>query len=78
MPRYYFHLHNAIEATDEEGTVLPDLDAAKAHAIECARELMSDEIRRGRINLNHWIGIEDEQGAQLLAVRFGDCVEISG
>ena len=29
MPRFFFHLHNDIEAPDEEGLELSDLEAAR-------------------------------------------------
>ena len=32
MPRYYFHLLNDIDAPDEDGVELPDLDAALRYA----------------------------------------------
>jgi hypothetical protein len=76
MPRYFFHLHNDIEATDEEGMELSDLEAARTEAIRSGRELVAEAVRNGQVNLSHWIEIQDESGTQLLAVRFGDTVRI--
>ena len=76
MPRFYFHLHNDIEAPDEEGLELPDLEAARSEAIRTGRELVAEAVRNGQVNLSHWIEIQDESGAQVLAVSFGDTVKI--
>ena len=76
MPRFYFHVFNDETSLDDEGLELPDLEAARAHAVEGARSLMSDLVWRGRIVLSHHIAIQNEQGELLLDVRFGDAVEI--
>ena len=76
MPRYYFHVFNDVTSLDEEGRELPDLEAARAHAVEDARSLMSDMLKQGRIVLSHHIAIQNEQGELLLDVPFGDAVEI--
>ena len=76
MPRFYFDLHNDVEAHDEEGMELSDLEAARAEAIRSGRELVAEGVRNGQVNLNHWIEVRDESGAQVLAVRFGDTVKI--
>jgi hypothetical protein len=76
VPRYYFHLHNDIEAWDEEGRELPDLDSATAEGMRAARDLVAEGARQGRITLSHWIEIGDDQGARLAAISFGEAVEI--
>ena len=37
MPRYFFHLHNDVDAVDEEEVELPDLPAAQLVALHHAR-----------------------------------------
>lgn len=76
MPRYFFDLHNDVSARDEEGQELPDLATARAQAIGAARELMSEDIRQGRLQLGHSIEIRDADGRQALTVRFTDAVTI--
>lgn len=78
MPRYYFDLHNDVEARDEEGLELVDLDAARNEAIRSGRELFAEGVLAGRVNLNHWIEVRDESGAQVLTIRFGDTVKLEG
>jgi hypothetical protein len=67
MPRYFFHLHNDIDALDEEGVELVDLDAARARARHSVH-----------LVLDHHIDIADESGAILETVRFGDVVTVEG
>lgn len=76
MPRYYFHLHNDLEALDEEGREFPDLEAARAEAIRGARDLLAEDVRRGAMTLSHWIEVQDEGGTRLLAIRYGEVVQI--
>jgi hypothetical protein len=79
MPTFYFHLHNDIEAPDDEGKELPDIDAARAYAETNAVDLMAATLKeKGRINLGHHIDIEDGTGRVLATVRFGDVVAIEG
>jgi hypothetical protein len=79
VPTYYFHLHNDIDACDEDGRDLPDLDAARQLAKEHARFTFAETIKEdGRANLDHRIDIEDEQGRVLDTVWFRDVVTIEG
>ena len=79
MPRFFFHLHNDVQSKDDEGTVLPDLSAARAEAIKGAREVISEEIRaRGTLHLSHWVEVENDSGQQVLVVPFRECVAVSG
>ena len=74
--RYFFHVHDDLTAIDEEGADLPDPAAAKYYALAAARELICDEIRSGRVNLDHMIKIEDENGVHVGTIRFSDAVQI--
>ena len=76
MPHYYFHLHNHVGARDEEGQDLPDLAAAREEAIRGARDLMAEGIKQGEVELDDWIEVQDESGAQVLAVQFRDAVDV--
>jgi hypothetical protein len=63
MPRFFFHIHNSVEAMDEEGAVLPDLRAARNEAIRNAQDIIAEEIKSsGQLHLSHWLEIEDESG----------------
>lgn len=76
MPRYFFHLYNHIECTDDEGAELPDVEAVRARAIESARETMAHDVKRGEVRLSHRIEVADEAGQRVLTLRFGEAVKI--
>lgn len=77
VPKFYFHLHNDGDVPDESGKELSDLDAAQAHALIMARfEVAEGAMRDGRITLSHHIDVEDESGAVLATVHFGDAVQV--
>jgi hypothetical protein len=77
MPRFYFHLRDDLDARDEEGMDLPDAEAARAYAVTNARDIMSGTLKsHGRISLAHRIDVEDEHGALVMAVIFGDAVDL--
>ena len=77
MPRFYFHLHNDIDALDDEGVELPDLTSARAHAVRQARVTFSETAKdEGRVVLHHRIDIADGQGSVLGTVHFGEAVKV--
>jgi hypothetical protein len=79
VPKYYFHLHNDMDVPDEEGTDLPDLEAARDYAIRQARVTFAETAKdTGRVVMDHRIDIEDEQGAVVDTVRFRDAVRVEG
>ena len=77
MPRFYFHLFNAVNVHDDVGRELPSLDAAKAEATQACRALMAEDVRdEGQITLSHRIDIHGDDGEMKLALPFRACVEI--
>ena len=69
MPRYYFHFRSAQDiAKDDQGTDLPDLEAAHAAALASARELVADAIKAGYDDIPESILITDEVGKELASV----------
>ena len=78
MPRYYFHLYNDIIAMDDEGKLLPHLEAARVNAVKEAREMMTETVAEGRINFSHRIDIADESGAIVDSVTFAEAVKVEG
>jgi hypothetical protein len=78
MPRFYFHVYNDIVAIDEEGLELPDLEAARAQALESARELVCEGIHKGQLNLDHRIEVEDEDHKPVLILTYRDAFAVSG
>jgi hypothetical protein len=76
MPRYFFDLYNDIEVRDDLGKELPDLASARENALVEAREMMTQAIEDGELNLNHRIEVRDAVGAVVHTLHFGDAVGI--
>lgn len=77
MPRYYFDLHNDMDAPDPECKELRGVEAAKAAALAEAREMIKASIdETGRIDLRHHIDVRDESGAVVFVMHFGDAVGV--
>jgi hypothetical protein len=69
--RYHFNIVTAAQTVhDLEGTELPSLEAARAHAIDDARALMSIALLSGDDISSRSIAITDEHDNLLLMVRF--------
>lgn len=77
MARYFFHLHNDIDTPDEEGQEFANDQAAMKMALDSAREMASETVRLGSLDLDHFIVCVDENGREIGIVRFGDAVKIS-
>lgn len=76
MPRFFFHVYDDIAVRDEEGLDLPDLAAARQMALSGARALICAEVDTGQLHLGHRLEVEDEGGACVLVLAFGDAIEI--
>ena len=75
MPRYFFDLHNDLDSGDEEGKVLPDDEAARAHGIAEAVEMVAAAAKEhGKIDLGHWIRIRSEDSQTVAKIRFDEAV----
>lgn len=78
MPKFYFDVHDDLDAEDEEGTILPDEGAARSFATKAAQDLACEEMRHGRLNLKHHIAVRDEKRRVLFTLSFREAVEIEG
>jgi hypothetical protein len=77
MARYYLNLRNGGGYVEDlEGQELPDLAAARLHAIDGIRSVLSEEARRGEIDLRGSIEIADTHGNILLVLPFSDAVNL--
>lgn len=77
VPRYFFHLHNDVDAPDSDGVELRSLGEARAVALHNARFSAGQSVKdMGHIVGDHRIDIEDENGTVLDAVYFRDAVKI--
>jgi hypothetical protein len=76
MPRFYLHLQDGERVCDETGMVFDGLDGAREEAVRTARDMMADQVRRGRLSLRDRIEIFDEAGRRLLIVPFREAVRL--
>lgn len=77
MPIYHLNLRNAhLEADDAEGHELPDLDRARAMAIDGIRGFLSDEVRGGKCDLRGRIDITNGSDQIISVVEFSEAVEV--
>jgi hypothetical protein len=73
MPRYYFHVDGPKDRLrDEEGVVLPDVEAAWYQAVRSARELIRADVTLGCRYDEQAIEIADDKGRPLERVPFRD------
>jgi hypothetical protein len=73
--RYHFNIVKPSGIVhDHEGTELPTLEAARAHAIRDARTLMSIAILEGIDVSGRKIEITDKDGEVLLVLSFRDAI----
>lgn len=76
MPRFFMHLHDGVDRLlDEEGLVLSTDEVAQA-ALDAARDCIAGDVRKGRIDMRSRIDVEDQGGAVVHTLRFGDAVTI--
>ena len=78
MPRYFFHVCNDDLTIDEEGCEQPDLATAREWAIENARSLVCESVRKGHLNLDDRIEIADDSGGRLMTVTFREAFTVQG
>jgi hypothetical protein len=73
MPRFYFHVFNHMIMHDAEGQELPGIEAAVREARNAAADLISDDIKGGRlINPAHRIEVMDARQRRVHVLHFGD------
>ena len=77
MPRFFFHLRDGESIDDPDGMYLPDMRTARLEAMRSARDIMAEDVRRGHLELSHWIEVTDEQGEAIFALPFREAVEIN-
>ena len=71
MPRYYFDVSNGQGFTpDEEGVDLQDQAAAVHMAMDSIRSIISEEARKGVIDLDGYIEVRDSTADALARIAF--------
>ena len=76
MPRFFFHIRDGESIDDPDGMYFPDTRTARLEAVRSARDIMAEDVRRGRLALSSWIEVTDEQGEAIFALPFREALEI--
>jgi hypothetical protein len=75
VSRYFFNVHDGQhpleqDSPDREGTLLPDVDAARSQAVILAGELLKDLDGQFWSGTDWWLRVTDEEGADVCTLRF--------
>jgi hypothetical protein len=71
--RYFFHIRDGDRLVrDEEGTDLPNMDAARAEARASARDLMMEDLKSLRKKEKRWLEIANENGRVIETISIRD------
>ena len=70
MGRFFFHIRMGDQViSDQEGSDLPDVAAARLEALAAARYILADAIRYGTENIPEAFVIADSEGRELETVN---------
>jgi hypothetical protein len=73
MPMYFFDLRDSDTLVDSDGTDLPDVNAARTHANNVARELMFKSKGLFNDRWSNWsMAVHDADGEELFSFPFTD------
>ncbi len=76
MRRYFFHFHQDEEfSIDTEGCAFRDVEAAYLGAVDAAREMMPDILKRREDPLICAFEVEDEDGNALFTFPFSELLD---
>jgi hypothetical protein len=75
MSRYFFHLRrNGETISDVEGDEFPNVDAARASAVNAVREMAAALIKSGQDVPDECMDVSDDDGRLMFSVSFHDVV----
>jgi hypothetical protein len=75
MARFYFHMRTGERVDrDTDGAEMPNLEAARAEALQSAREILADAIKAAKSDLLDCLVIADEEGQELATVSLKDAL----
>ena len=71
MPRYFFHVRNGFDLSeDEKGVELPSIMIGKREAEEAARDILGGKVRAGEVMDGQEFEIQDRWGNRLRKIPF--------
>jgi hypothetical protein len=75
MTRFYFHMRTGERVDrDTDGAEMPNLEAARAEALQSAREILAEAIKAAKSDLLDCLVIADEEGQELATVSLKDAL----
>jgi hypothetical protein len=78
MARFFLHLHERDTMLEDwEGQECGSLQDAMELATETARDVMTGEVREGRLSLGWYISIVDGSSREVGRVHFRDAVKVT-
>jgi hypothetical protein len=70
MPRYFFHVQDGRAIPDTDGTMLPDIDAAREEAVRLSGGLLKDHAKEFWSSQPWLMEVQDQAEALLFTLRF--------
>jgi hypothetical protein len=78
MPHFYLHLRDGDRLIeDQEGSELPDLDAARQQAMAGAREILAGKMLAGEVVNGQRFEITDEAGVVVCSLPLKEALKLS-
>jgi hypothetical protein len=69
VQRYFFNFHDGVHFTDDIGSEHPDIESARAEAVESLAERMVGNLLKGK-DVTAWLmNVTDEAGLTVLIVN---------
>lgn len=77
MPRYYFDIKsNEDFVEDPEGVELKGDGEAREEAIDAAREILAERVRKGEVIDGHVFDVRDDDGTKVFTLPFRDVLRL--
>ena len=77
--RFFFTLHEREWVVEPaEAHEARDVGEAIVNAIDASRDIMSSEVRSGRLSLSDYIVVRNEAGMEVGKILFRDALDLTG
>ncbi|TCP36103.1 hypothetical protein [Sphingomonas sp. BK235] len=76
MALRFFHLRGVDEVLDQTGCEVDGLDIVRSTALRAARDVMSGDVREGKLDLRLRIDVETQDGAVIYSLPFARAISL--
>lgn len=77
MPKYFFHITSDEDFVEDlEGVELAGDVEAREEAIDAAREMLSESVRKGEVIDGHVFDVRDAFGTKVFTLPFRDVLRL--